>query len=57
MTVTNEKNKSEQSMVDAEQVKLEKLRASLAIGEQQAIKGDFVEFSLEQVIEDLDGGK
>ncbi len=42
------------SAEDYRQIKLEKLRASLATGEQQAKNGDFVKFSLEQIIEELD---
>ncbi len=44
------------SAEDYRQMKLEKLRASLAIGEQQAKNGDFADFSLEQIIVELDSG-
>lgn len=42
------------SAEDYRQIKLEKLRASLAIGEQQAKNGEFVEYSLEDLIKELD---
>lgn len=37
------------------QIKLEKLRIKLAIGEEQARNGEFVEYSLERLMEELDG--